>query len=93
MIFTDPGYGAHFDYEGKKRDLELETAIYYVDDSLDEPIMLTDDIYKPNGIVLTPDGEGFYASDSAPPISTNPRELFAGRWRKRGAVSVIGRLL
>lgn len=78
VIFTDPGYGAHFDYEGKKRDLELETAIYYVDDSLDEPIMLTDDIYKPNGIVLTPDGEGFYASDSAPTHFDEPARII--RW-------------
>lgn len=66
IIFTDPGYGAHFDYEGHKRELELKPAIYYIDDSLDEPILLTDEIYKPNGIALTPDGKGFYASDTAP---------------------------
>ncbi|MEC9482571.1 MAG: SMP-30/gluconolactonase/LRE family protein, partial [Halomonas sp.] len=66
IIFTDPGYGAHLDYEGAKRELELEPAIYYIDDTLDEPILLTDEIYKPNGIALTPDGKAFYASDTAP---------------------------
>lgn len=66
IIFTDPGYGAHVDYEGRKRELELKPAIYYVDDTLDEPILLTDEIHKPNGIALTPDGKGFYASDTAP---------------------------
>lgn len=78
VIFTDPGYGAHFDYEGKKRALELETAIYYVDDSLDEPIKLTEDIHKPNGIVLTPDGRSFYASDSAPTHFEEPARII--RW-------------
>lgn len=66
IIFTDPGYGAHVDYEGHKRELELKPAIYYIDDTLEAPILLTDEIYKPNGIVLTPDGKGFYATDTAP---------------------------
>lgn len=66
ILFTDPGYGAHVDYEGHKRELELKPAIYYIDDTLDEPILLTDEIHKPNGIALTPDGKGFYASDTAP---------------------------
>lgn len=66
IIFTDPGYGAHIEYEGHKRELELDPAIYYIDDTLDEPILLTDEIHKPNGIALTPDGKGFYASDTAP---------------------------
>lgn len=78
IIFTDPGYGAHFDYEGSERDLELDTAIYYIDDSLDEPILLTDEIHKPNGIVLTPDGTGFYASDSAPTHFDEPAQIV--RW-------------
>lgn len=66
IIFTDPGYGAHVDYEGHKRKLELKPAIYYIDDTLHEPLLLTDEIYKPNGIALMPDGKGFYASDTAP---------------------------
>ena len=66
IIFTDPGYGAHVEYEGHKRELQLKPAIYYIDDTLDEPILLTDEIHKPNGIALTPDGKAFYASDTAP---------------------------
>lgn len=78
IIFTDPGYGAHFDYEGSERELELETAIYYVDDDLDEPILLSEEVVKPNGIVLTPDGRGIYVSDSAPTHSDEPARII--RW-------------
>ncbi|MHB0775885.1 SMP-30/gluconolactonase/LRE family protein [Halomonas sp. WWR20] len=66
IIFTDPGYGAHADYEGKKRPLELKPAVYYVDDTLEEPLLLTQDIYKPNGITLAADGKTLYISDTAP---------------------------
>ncbi|WP_129141400.1 SMP-30/gluconolactonase/LRE family protein [Modicisalibacter coralii] len=66
IIFTDPGYGAHVDYEGHKRPLELQPAVYYVDDSLDEPILLTRELYKPNGITLGPKGDTLYISDTAP---------------------------
>lgn len=66
IIFTDPGYGAHADYEGEKRDLELTPAIYYVNDTLDEPILLTDEPFKPNGVALSHDRRYLYASDTAP---------------------------
>ncbi|WP_110648225.1 SMP-30/gluconolactonase/LRE family protein [Salinicola peritrichatus] len=66
IIFTDPGYGAHVDYEGEKRPLELKPAIYYVDDGMDEPLLLSDELSKPNGVALSADGRQLYASDTAP---------------------------
>lgn len=66
VIFTDPGYGAHVDYEGHKRELEIEPAVYYVDDTLDEPQRLTTAPYKPNGIALSPDRRTLYVTDTAP---------------------------
>ncbi|MDN3524604.1 SMP-30/gluconolactonase/LRE family protein [Halomonas sabkhae] len=66
VIFTDPGYGAHVDYEGKRRTLELETAVYYWQDGLKEPRVLTTELYKPNGIALGPDGSQLYITDTAP---------------------------
>ncbi|WP_110667359.1 SMP-30/gluconolactonase/LRE family protein [Salinicola halophilus] len=66
ILFTDPGYGAHADYEGEKRDLELPPAIYYVDDTLEEPVRVTDELVKPNGVALAADARTLYASDTAP---------------------------
>ncbi|WP_136067416.1 SMP-30/gluconolactonase/LRE family protein [Modicisalibacter radicis] len=66
IIFTDPGYGAHVDYEGHKRELELDPAVYYIDDSLDEPIVLTTSLFKPNGVALGPDKQTLFISDTAP---------------------------
>ncbi|MCK0746089.1 SMP-30/gluconolactonase/LRE family protein [Chromohalobacter nigrandesensis] len=66
ILFTDPGYGAHVDYEGHKRELELDPAIYYIDDDLDEPRLFSDELYKPNGIALSADKRTLYASDTAP---------------------------
>ncbi|SEN37322.1 SMP-30/gluconolactonase/LRE family protein [Halomonas caseinilytica] len=66
LIFTDPGYGAHVDYEGQRRELQLDTAVYYWEDGMDEPRVLTTELYKPNGIALGPDGRSLYITDTAP---------------------------
>jgi|TARA_B100000700_G_scaffold216607_1_gene238122 gluconolactonase len=66
IIFTDPGYGAHVDYEGHRRELELDTAVYYWEDGMDQPKVLTTELYKPNGIALGPDGKTLYVTDTAP---------------------------
>ena len=31
ILFTDPGYGSHWYYEGNVRDLELPTSVYHID--------------------------------------------------------------
>ncbi|MDR5860007.1 SMP-30/gluconolactonase/LRE family protein [Halomonas eurihalina] len=66
LIFTDPGYGAHIDYEGQRRELQLDTAVYYWEDGMAEPKVLTTELYKPNGIALGPDGRSLYITDTAP---------------------------
>ncbi|WP_069384518.1 SMP-30/gluconolactonase/LRE family protein [Halomonas caseinilytica] len=66
LIFTDPGYGAHVDYEGQRRELQLDTAVYYWEDGMGEPRVLTTELYKPNGIALGPDGRSLYITDTAP---------------------------
>ncbi|RKR03298.1 gluconolactonase [Kushneria sinocarnis] len=65
IIFTDPGYGARVDYEGRERELTLPTRIYYIDDSLEAPIVLDETLGRPNGVALTADRRRLYASDTA----------------------------
>ncbi|WP_251977730.1 SMP-30/gluconolactonase/LRE family protein [Salinicola avicenniae] len=80
ILFTDPGYGAHVDYEGEKRELALKPAVYYVDDSLDEPLLLTDQPGKPNGAALSADGRQLYISDTAPSHFPD-RPATVSRWQ------------
>ncbi len=62
--FTDPGYGALFDYEGKKQPLELKEAVYRIDPSLAKVEKVTDEIFKPNGLCFSPDYKKLYVADT-----------------------------
>ncbi len=61
--FTDPGYGSLMHYEGNKGELELKEAVYRIDKS-GKVDMLTDDIFKPNGICFSPDYKKVYVADT-----------------------------
>ena len=52
ILFTDPGYGSHWFYEGTVRELELPTSVYHLDAQSGRLTKLTDEILKPNGAVL-----------------------------------------
>jgi gluconolactonase len=67
IIFTDPGYGSHWWYEGAVRELELPTRVYHLDPENDNQLTpLTEDIFKPNGIAFSPDYDILYVADTAP---------------------------
>jgi gluconolactonase len=61
--FTDPGYGTLMDYEGHKGELLLKEAVYRVDKS-GQMTMVTDELYKPNGICFSPDYKKVYICDT-----------------------------
>jgi gluconolactonase len=62
--FTDPGYGALMHYEGNKGTLELKEAVYRVDPQNGRIELVTDEIYKPNGLCFSPDYKKLYVADS-----------------------------
>jgi gluconolactonase len=66
IIFTDPGYGSHWYYEGNVRELELPTSVYHIDPQSGRLTRLTDEIKKPNGLCFSPDYRLLYVADSAP---------------------------
>ncbi|HEY8504222.1 MAG TPA: SMP-30/gluconolactonase/LRE family protein [Gemmataceae bacterium] len=61
--FTDPGYGTLVNYEGNKGELLLKEAVYRIDPSgrID---LVTDEIYKPNGLCFSPDYKKLYVTDT-----------------------------
>lgn len=60
--FTDPGYGLGW-YEGQPGEAELKEAVYRIDpDGRLE--LVTDEIYKPNGLCFSPDYSKLYISDT-----------------------------
>lgn len=62
--FTDPGYGILGNYEGHKADLQLKEAVYRVDGKTGEITLVTDDLYKPNGLCFSPDYRKLYICDT-----------------------------
>ena len=63
--FTDPGYGSHIEYEGKKGPLHLKEAIYRIDVRHGNAIeKVSDEIYKPNGLCFSPDYKKLYVADT-----------------------------
>jgi len=67
--FTDPGYGALMNYEGKnantgsKQPYQKE-AIYRIDAKTGKLHQVADDIFKPNGICFSPDYKKVYVADT-----------------------------
>ncbi|MFI5459783.1 MAG: SMP-30/gluconolactonase/LRE family protein [Isosphaerales bacterium] len=62
--FTDPGYGALSEYEGNKGPLEIKEAVYRIDPSSGKLAMVTDDLFKPNGLCFSPDYKTLYIADT-----------------------------
>ncbi len=62
--FTDPGYGSLMHYEGNKGKLHIKEAVYRIDAKSLKMEMLTDEIYKPNGICFSEDYKKLYVADT-----------------------------
>lgn len=62
--FTDPGYGSLMNYEGFKGELEIKEAVYRIDAQSGQIKMVTDEIYKPNGLCFSPDYTKLYVADT-----------------------------
>ncbi len=62
--FTDPGYGSLMNYEGNKGPLEIKEAVYRIDPKTAEMEMVTDELFKPNGLCFSPDYKKLYIADT-----------------------------
>jgi gluconolactonase len=62
--FTDPGYGILGRYEGTQAKLELKEAVYRIDGKSGRMEMVTDELYKPNGLCFSPDYKKLYICDT-----------------------------
>jgi gluconolactonase len=62
--FTDPGYGILAYYEGHPRPMEIKEATYRVDGKTGKIDMVTDDLFKPNGLCFSPDYKLLYICDT-----------------------------
>jgi gluconolactonase len=71
--FTDPGYGSMMNYEGNKGELEIKEAVYRIDPRSGRLEMVTDELYKPNGLCFSPDYKKLYIADTGGP---SPKGIF-----------------
>ena len=62
--FTDPGYGSLGNYEGNKGELQLKEAVYRIDPKDGTIALVTDAIFKPNGLCFSPDYKKLYIADT-----------------------------
>jgi gluconolactonase len=62
--FTDPGYGSLLNYEGYKHNLEIKEAVYRIDGQSGQIALVTDEIFKPNGLCFSPDYKKLYIADT-----------------------------
>ncbi|MBW3542462.1 MAG: SMP-30/gluconolactonase/LRE family protein [Planctomycetes bacterium] len=67
--FTDPGYGSLMNYEGHRANTDSpqpfrKEAIYRIDVQSGKITLLTDEIYKPNGLCFSPDYKKLYVADT-----------------------------
>ena len=62
--FTDPGYGIVGNYEGNKAEKELKEAVYRIDPKDGSVSLVTDDLFKPNGLCFSPDYKKLYVADT-----------------------------
>jgi gluconolactonase len=62
--FTDPGYGSLVQYEGNKGPLEIKEAVYRLDLKTSSMDLVTDELYKPNGLCFSPDYKKLYIADT-----------------------------
>lgn len=83
--FTDPGYGALWDYEGKRADQSLPTwpspyqkeAVYRIDGSTGELKQVATDPHKPNGLAFSEDYSKLYVADTG---VTHYGDAWSGIW-------------
>ncbi len=62
--FTDPGYGSLLNYEGNKAQLEIKEAVYRIDAKTSKMEMVTDELFKPNGLCFSPDYKKLYIAET-----------------------------
>lgn len=62
--FTDPGYGSVGNYEGFKGELHLKEAVYRIDPTDGSIALVTDELFKPNGLCFSPDYKKLYIADT-----------------------------
>lgn len=62
--FSDPGYGILSDYEGRRADFELPTAVYRLDPDTGAATAVVTDLQRPNGLCFSPDETRLSVVDS-----------------------------
>ena len=62
--FTDPGYGSLSNYEGHIGELEIKEAVYRIDAQNGKITIVTDEIFKPNGLCFSADYKKLYVADT-----------------------------
>jgi gluconolactonase len=72
--FSDPLYGLLNDYEGGRQASELPPALYRLDPSTGEAVVVATDFDGPNGLAFSPDEQRLYVVESGAPGVAQPQQ-------------------
>jgi gluconolactonase len=75
--FTDPGYGTMGNYEGGKATMEIKEATYRVDGKTAKVEMVSDELFKPNGICFSPNYKKLYICDTGSNVYPQAKNIIA----------------
>jgi gluconolactonase len=70
--FTDPLYGIQTDYEGGRRQSELQPAVYRFDSRSGALDVVADDFRGPNGLCFSPDESRLYIAETGDALAPDP---------------------
>jgi gluconolactonase len=78
--FTDPGYGALMNYEGKRYSTDnvqpfIKEAVYRIDAQSGKVTKVTDEPFKPNGMCFSADYKKVYIADTGKSHYPNAKSL------------------
>jgi gluconolactonase len=78
--FTDPGYGALMNYEGKRYSTDnvqpfIKEAVYRIDAQSSKVTKITDEPFKPNGMCFSADYKKVYIADTGKSHYPNAKSI------------------
>jgi gluconolactonase len=82
--FTDPGYGSMKNYEGNKGELYIKEAVYRIDPKTAKIDLVTDELFKPNGLCFSPDYKKLYVVDTGAPRNIKVWDVTDGKRLSKG---------
>jgi len=93
IYFSDPRYGRRDDKEMRDREGRLVEGVYRIDAPGMVSRVITHEVERPNGVLVSPDDEFLYVADNNNNNAGGARKLWRFRLNSHGAIDAASRKL